>query len=363
MIIYIDKSVGDHGRKEGLSEDEKLLFTELVIGHQRGNCLLCGDLTSIEWLMRSLGGVQGSLYRKVHSKHAETRAILDSVETLLVISFDEQPNIPAFIKDKARLFTVPQAINYHLNEKSILLGENLNDCKFYELLAERYLYSYPKKIKGTSLSFHHEPGGGVLTNTVFEKCVEVDKRLTLCLVDSDIKHGPTAKYPNEPSRGDTVHRLIDSETALRKRVNAQIFELYCLPVHEVENLIPISVLNDIANSTVRDMIPGVSYLEKLFNAGLDQAILFYDFKNGGNKVKTDQSITYWIEIAEMINDDSFPYLSSKVLEKAITHLSTMLPSGNKRVVSVSIENYLTPLWREIGLKVFSWGCANRPERS
>ena len=111
----------------------------------------------------------------------------------------------------------------------------------------------------------------------------------------------------------------------------------------------VSHLNFLNQTKNRSFLPFGTEWSYLFRGSLDQAILFYDFKNGGNKVKTDQSITYWIEIAEMINDDSFPYLSSKVLEKAITHLSTMLPSGNKRVVSVSIENYLTPLWREIGL--------------
>ena len=111
------------------------------------------------------------------------------------------------------------------------------------------------------------------------------------------------------------------------------------------------------------MTPGILYLQKLLNYKLVEAVLCYDFKNRGNKVKEDPSVTYWIEIAEIVGDDSFPCLCSKVLEKAVEVLKGNTLDKQNQVTSVIIDSYLQDYWHEIGLKVFSWGCASRPIRA
>jgi len=357
MIIYIDKSIGERGKSEGFSAEEEMLFNQLAYAHIKGDCFLCGNIGSLDHLNASLG----VSYRTVKKRYSESRTLMDAVDALLVISYEENPDLPEFLNGKSRIISVDNAVSSRINEQCRLLGENLNDCAFYKLLAERYLHTYPHKIKDVNISFQDELGGGVTTDTVFEKSIDIDKHLTLCLVDSDTKHDKSTVYRNDPAIGDTARKLLKTEKRLSEK---SFFELYCLPVHEAENLIPISILKEIANDSSPDMIPGIDCLEKLLSAGLEKAILFYDFKYGGTKVKGDPSITYWIEVGEKIgNDISFPRVAAGVLQQAIERLSEQTSAGYRRVVSVRLDDYLIPLWHEIGLKVFSWGCANRANPS
>lgn len=357
MIIYIDKSIEKHGKTEGFSTDEEMLFNQLAYAHIKGDCFLCGYIGSLDLLNASVG----VSYRTVKKRYSESRTLMDAVDTLIVISYEENPELPEFLNGKSRIISVDNAVTSRINEQCRLLGENLNDCAFYKLLAERYLRTYPQKIKDINISFQDELGGGVTTDTVFEKNIDIDRHLTLCLVDSDTKHDKSTIYRSAPAIGDTARKLLKAEKKLSEK---NLFELYCLPVHEVENLIPILVLREIANDSSPDMMPGIECLEKLLRAGLEKAVLFYDFKYGGTKVKGDPSITYWIEVGEKIGDDiSFPRVAAGVLQRAIEKLSEQTPDGYKRVVSITLDKYLIPLWHEIGLKVFSWGCANRANPS
>ena len=346
MIIYIDKTIEVQGKSKGFSTDEEILFNQLAYAHIKGDCFLCGHIGSLDHLNESVG----VSYRTVKKRYSESRTLMDAVDTLLVISYDENPDLPEFLKGKSRIISVDTAVASRINEQCRLLGENLNDCAFYRLLAERYLRKFPQRIKDVNISFQDELGGGVTTNAVFEKNIDVDRHLTLCLVDSDTKHDKSTLYRNEPGIGDTARNLLKAE---RKLSDKNLFELYCLPVHEAENLIPISILKEIANESSPDMMPGINCLEKLLSAGLERAILFYDFKYGGTKVKGDPSITYWIEVGEKIgNDISFPRVSAGVLQKAIEKLSELTADGYKRVVSIVLDDYLIDQWQKIGFKVF-----------
>ena len=353
LLIYIDKTIESHCKSVGLTNEETLLFAELAVAHQHGHCLLCGELKSIEWLMNNLDGIPRSIYNQIRNRHTLIRSVVDIVETLIVLSYEGIPSLPSFFGNKHRTLKVQDALGYKLNLQCSLVAENLEDCSFYELIAHRFAWS--NKLKGLNISFHHELGGGNTINTVFQKCVEEDKVLSLCLVDGDIKYGPTKKYPEYPDRGETAKKLETTYKKLQKTSNASTYELYCLPIHEIENLIPISILESIAKTSVPEMSDGVKYLHKLLRNNLPEAVLYYDFKNGGKKVRDDQSVTYWVEIAEIIEDDSFPGLCSKVLEKAIDVL--------QKNISIEIDDYLLSYWNVLGTKVFSWGCASKPIRS
>lgn len=361
MLIYIDKTIEDYGKKNGLTEEERILFSELAVAHRYGHCLLCGDLKSVEWLIEILEGDQRAIYMQIRSRHSELRSIADAVETVLVLSYEDGTLIPSFLERKCRVMSVRKALGYNLNLRCSLIAENLDDCSFYELVAERYVYE--SGIRGVGVAVRHELGGGDTINTVFRKCVETDKVLALCLVDSDIRYCGTKQYPEFPAKGETAKKLEKTYNMLKDAVGDSTCELYCLPVHEVENLIPLSVLKSVAETSVPEMSCGVSYLEKLVSAHLEEAILCYDFKNGCAKVKNDPASIYWLEVAETVGDVSFPALCAKILEKAIEVLKGNTSDSKNLISNVHIDHYLLDLWKTIGLKVFSWGCANRPIRA
>lgn len=360
MIIYIDSSIGESGKINGLNNDERLLFEQLVLAHKKGICLLCGDRASIEWLAEFMGDWCGHIYQRIGEDSPQVKAIVSAVETLLVLSHTDDPKLPGFIQEKCRVLTVQDATKYSLYLPCSLVGENLNDCAFYKLVAERYCYL--NKIKGIGLKFRDELGGGDTMATVFEKCVAIDKVLTLCLMDSDIKYGPTNEFPQVPQVGETAGKVLGKYRNLIKTQSAATFDLCCIDAHEIENLIPMSVLEKIAEATP-DVANGVNYLKKFIGAEEESAILLYDFKEGGKKIKSGAPSVYWQMVTSAIGDDSMPCLCKKVMEKAIEVMKEEMQAGVRYVTVVPLETYLISRWEEIGRKAFSWGCAHMPMRA
>jgi len=357
VLIYIDRTVYEHIESKGLKDDEKILFTQLAFSNQRGDCFLCGDIQSLSALSKVLDKTASALFRQILANFSETKSIVSMTETLLILSYEEKTVAPEFIANKGRLVSIETAIQHNIFSQCCIIGENLQDCQFYSLLAKRYVFE--NQVKGITLSYHKELGGGNTINTVFKKCVEDDKILTLCIVDSDMKYGPSKLYPQNPARGETVKEL---ETTYAQLKDTGLFEMYCLPVHEVENLIPISVLQHIAK-TIPDMKSGVSFIEELRDKGLCQAILCYDFKNGDEKIKTDPAIAYWIEISEKVCGQQFPKLTGKLMPKALDFLVQKTETGSSIAETIALDSYLQSYWSDIGKKVFSWGCARLPTRA
>ena len=267
-----------------------------------------------------------------------------------------------------RTISVNQAVSYRLNKQCILLGESLYDCNFYRLLANRFMYYNRKTIRGVRPSLSDEIGGGDSINQALEKCIRNNHNLTFCLIDSDKRYDRSTKYGAEPAKGKTARNLERSSVELIDEGLGNLFDLYCLEVHEVENLIPLCVLDAVANSTIREMLPGIAYLRKLKAANLTDAILFYDFKKGNNIEKLRQEcqdpnskkkpeLAYWEEIAQQISDESAPSLSEQVLSKSIEY---MKESGYIYSDTDELDDHLAGYWDKIGKKVFSWGCASKP---
>lgn len=353
MIIYLDRTIGEYCSTNTLKENEIALFSDLAYAHRKGYCLLCGDLTSTEILMAILPETSKSTYKKVYSHFYKIRSIIEKVETLIVISYSDIPDVPDFMNGKCRLLKVDNAITFNLNEKCTLVAEHLDDCKFYALLAQRYMVD--QQVRGVDISFHNELGGGNTINKVFEKCILQDKSLTLCVADSDLTHGSTKKFPNAPGKGDTAYLLEKTYKEIEKLIPPVTFELYLLPIHEIENLIPIHILIQISNNGCPDIKKGLGILQSLKEAECTQAILYYDFKKGCEQAKKEPYVEYWNEIKTKLNVSILPCLSSKLMEKAIGFIE-------ENCFEIPIDEYLTILWNDIGLKVFSWGCSNAPIR-
>ncbi len=192
-----------------------------------------------------------------------------------------------------------------------------------------------------------------------------DKVLALCVVDSDRKYGG-----RQVPLGGTAQKMKDTIKEINKqqKTDETLYELCCIPVHEAENLIPIAVLKAIEKD-VPTMEAGVLYLQKMIQAGHSDAVLLYDFKNGGKRIKEDkdhqkkdwvrEALPYWNGLSKEINDYSMPGLCKGLLEKAINALNN--PNEGSYFESVEIDDYLKVHWAEIGRKVFTWGCAKKPD--
>ncbi len=352
MIIYIDKTIGAHGKKHQFTTDELALFAELALAHRNGRCLLCGDIASIECIMNRIGGFQKDVYKRVRNHNAQMGAIMTSVETLIVISYNDHPDAPEFITSKCRLVKMEDAVNLDLGSACSLIGENLDDCRFYRLLASWYLKK--NNIKGISISFEDEQGGGATTNKVFENCVLINHTPALCVVDTDVKFYKTKKYPQVPAMGETAKKVDETFNSLKATTTPPIYDVIFIPVHEIENLIPSCIITQLSPDPKKMKV----FLKALQTVRGDNPILYYDFKEGDKKLKKAQAIEYWCEIAEQAGNYSFPCAGSNILVKALEQLDREGSTGQKELYTVSIDSYLIGLWTNIGKTVFSWGCAS-----
>ena len=356
MVIYIDNSIYLHGSLNTLSEEELLLFSDLASSHRHGNCLLCGDIHSIEYLIGILGGLFSDIYKKIRDRYSTAFSIINYVETVLVLTYSDTPTVPEIVKDKGRILKIPDALNCSHDYLCALVAENGDDCKFYRLIADRYIYD--NTLKGVKCTFRNEPGGGSTINYQFQKCVKELQELTLCLVDSDVKHGPTKEYPNSPSMGGTAKCVKRTFANMRRSGIPSIYELYCSEnIHEIENLIPLAVLDKIALSCP-DTNGGVSLLKALKKHGLTEAILYYDFKGGKQQPKSEPERVYWQSISSNTNIEFFPPVCKDLLDKALNILEDC-----QYINSVPLDDYLAIYWNIIGKKVFTWGCSTQPIRA
>lgn len=361
LIIYIDRTISEYLEDHKLSNVEKQLFYGLALCHHHGKCFLCGDIKSLSALHRCIDRFDDSLYGTVLSRYTELKSIADLVDSVLVVTFGQNPTVPEFIKSKMRVLRVQEIIdnNLDISQDCSFVGENLSDCAFYSLIAERY--ARLNQLRGITISFRHENGGGDTTYQVFEARIKTAKVPTFCLVDSDYRYGPTEKYPDFPEPGTTAKKVEDTIADLN--INLPLYELYEVPIHEAENLIPIDVLEKISLQH-KQMVPGISILKKIRDIGRGDAILYYDFKKGIHKFENNASQAYWSEIGDLVQDHTFPAILNRgLLSYAVGEMSSTQETGSKFVVNIELDAYLLDLWIQIGRKVFSWGCASVPVRA
>lgn len=377
MIIYIDNSIAERGT---LTDSEQWMFTELACAHVRGYCYLCGDTKSIDFLKAKVPSYQ----RVSFAKYAELGTLFKAVETLVIISCDGASNLPDTLKAKkahdessVRIFSLEEAVGYRLNEQCILLGESTNDCKFYQLVGQRYMHCIKDSIRGIDISLKNENGGGDSTHNQLDRCVKEEHHLTFCLTDSDKKHGTSKQYVNEPGIGKTAGLLKEAEKILNDDGLGSLFELYCLDVHEAENLIPLSLLEELHITDANGKDRGITYLRLLqskrtaLGDKYPEVLLCYDIKNGIKiqdlrqksahpQFKKKPLLAYWEEIIAIVEDDSLPGVANDALILALERMAQKDPSGNERVLEIALDSHLVDYWNTIGKKVFSWGFANKP---
>lgn len=373
MLYYIDNTVASALQKRGLSEDEKWFFTYLAGAYRKGKCYLCGDSASLIKLAENLSQL-GNVFYNVLAKHLEHGAVIQAVKNVFVISFSEDGfgvTLPAVMTSphKAIFIPIEKAIQneWQMGNECCLLCENLTDNDFYYLIGKHYCNKHG--YEQLKLSFHNENGGGNTTATVFTKCVEEEKRPTLCIIDSDRKHGKTKQFPNNPAIGNTLMHVRDAKHKLDNNSRNPPFFLQELNVHEAENLIPMDVLSRLEQVNDRG---GKQLLVKLRGIGKEEAILYYDFKKGLPFIIEKPKQQYWKDLllalegneSEMPPDTKpekgdeqegksqfFPAVGrSDLLEQAVQSM--------KDNPSVQVDSYLEALWDEIGLIILTWGCAS-----
>lgn len=386
-IYFIDQSIQEKLSTRKLSIEEETFFQDLATAYQRGKCYLCGTIESINALIQYQRGLTKQIYCVVRNHHSESGSIMRAVQQVFVLTYQENPSVeslPEILQDanKCRFIRIQTAIseNWDLSTKCGLLTENLDDIEFYLFVAKYYCFK--KRIPYQRISFHKENGGGTTTGNVLKKCVIQDKIPVLCLIDSDQKYGATKQYPDTPETGDTLGCVSAKVEELKPVTNIYPpFEMLPLPVHEIENLIPIQLLKKLCEGPLHHMRPGLERVIELKNVRCGEPLLYYDYKKGSPCGGNEPHKAYWEEIRLLLgggassvssseesllrtglsNSRLFPPLSTKLLKHT---LSIILSDENDTLLlSLKIDEYLKDIWDDIGIHMLTWGYVNEAVRA
>lgn len=256
--------------------------------------------------------------------------------------------------------------------KSVLVAENLTDAGVFEQAARQYMAA--KGIR-TQLSVEKLHGGGSTIPKVFENHAVTEKRWCLCITDSD------RICPNDSlSQAAEECKAIASDSSL-------VATHMDLPVREVENVIPIALLDEVIPPSHRDKWEW--HTSKLCRIRRD-AHSYCDMKKGLTIRKildlADGSgqKRYWLSVARDLLDASAlesdclasgecsqkdPGLchcdvvygfGDRMLDQILTILNSRGPHESERRVRHDLNR---DTWFEVGQLVFEWACAPQEIRS
>lgn len=240
-----------------------------------------------------------------------------------------------------------------------LLSESSLDYDFYNKIAQ----STPSdSILKLPFKLTFKNGGGSQIKTNFDT-IKNNKKICLCLVDTDKKH-PNGREGTTSGSFSSIDRQFNS-TAYVKVINS----------HEIESFIPDKIIEDVLTTRTQNaaIIDSFDMLKRL--NGVDNRVrIYFDHKQGLSLKKAIELDRlhgdFWLPILATENVfSSKECLHSKICSNC-TDCPKILGYGND-LLSDSIEacnkmshqklteyvcSFLKPHWCEIRDEIISWGC-------
>lgn len=237
-------------------------------------------------------------------------------------------------------------------QRTILIGEDLNDCIIYEIILRRYI---KEKELNINYQFEFENGGGQNCCKVIEKNIR-DKKIFLSILDTD------RKYPKAD-----IGSTLKSCKKFFKLNNAK-FTIIELDVHEIENLLPFNLMDN-------EDCDGELKLKKekfdLLRKNGPELLQFFDIKHGIKKqdikgdeeyknfaqkcCECDNSITNFEEYYNNLEDDNYIYLP---LCRIFKKIRQQLENDNTQLILLDFQKQE---WEKLGKNLLEFGCARNKE--
>ncbi|MDH1263556.1 hypothetical protein [Pseudomonas sp. GD03944] len=223
-----------------------------------------------------------------------------------------------------------------------LLAEDYNDFLFFERSAEIYVASNREVSSICAVKLSCIPGGGSGIFGVFEETKALNK-LFFCIVDSDKNH-PGA------SIGSTASQFYRTQLGYYRNYMLEILEC-----HELENIIPLKILTEVAGGELEGLIfsePDALCFRK-----------FADHKKGllvSEAIQSDRehSCDYWQWLEDNgYEDDAVvcPPLGARILEHCVSYMRENNPHRIADMIDRDTDRY----WYDISHMVASWGVGLR----
>lgn len=317
MLIELDDSLNDIDYLNRNLEKLKLVIDAHINGFHY--LLLSKDLTKTLQRIFTHEPKYKNIITRIFIHASETGSLSEFVKKRVLIVNDI---FNKFIdKDKIILIKLSKIIP-NINE-SCILGENIQDAKFYKKLAEIYISRKRINYRG-KLSCTLRAGGGDTTVDSLEQISNEKNYFCLCVLDKDKKE--------EGVYGETASKVIN----FCKRCEGS-FDYFVIPCLEIENLISPKIYKEIVleNNLPSNKIDLLNILEK---KGFE-FIKFFDLKKG---------------------DSTLEGLGNDIFKKFLNWLKKGNGKNENEFLKSLPKEYID-LHLEVVTIVVSWTCA--PEKS
>lgn len=241
-----------------------------------------------------------------------------------------------------------------------VVAEDEDDCALFEYIVKYYL-------KTNHLNFNHcfssRGGGGSRTEVTVRSCLR-DGRMVTCITDSD------QRYP-----GDAIGSCARECRGINPL--GRIYYYFMLPVHEVENMVPLNHFNKLDWSQEANKRDKEAFDKLCFNAKSELILPYFDLKEGIKKADIDQHGEGLKRIAAMccfcnpdimcgksfhayIEDlDSDSYVYPRLRKRIMGDLATLYRRG--AMPDPELMDFQFDAWQEIAKLLIDATCARKKE--
>lgn len=376
MFIFIDQSLAD----SIANKDENANLAIETLGRiarsrRQGKHLVSGSRETLKYLSAcdQFQDYVKAIFGTLKSELTQIKHALDTIKMKVQVVSGREIFTRNVIAGQV-VVTVSADIfdKLSLDSGTKLLCENLIDTEFYIIGTECY-QKWARYLPTIPLYFEGLLGGGNTTARVYRENKR-NNNICLCIVDSDKKH------PEAPC-GDTA-KLIE---AVDQEISNHLCQLEIIEHRELENLLPIKLMNEAIN-LCPDREPVVlDYFNNLDNHNCDKR-KFLDIKNGLKLGKLHHSENdvlkeYWREFKNSGNFDSATILPGCVNSVGCTSirecncyvvrglgdhiLEQAVEASKMRSRAKLVEmfpDYLKTEWEELAQTIFAWGCGSNELR-
>lgn len=374
MLINIHQSVFDNNNI--WDEPETIPALEnLANAVREGKHLVISDRETLKIITQcqDLSKTTRAIYTMLYNKFSELRSYLSVVTRYIEITDLLEPALSSLSDQEVIQVPLKFFENTQSIQKTILLCENSSDTSFYQTIARVYLIW-----KNANIKLEYEPrgGGGNTIDTEYDNIQKTTKYFCLCILDSD-------RIAPEGKLGSTAAQIDQN-----KNQSSQFFrtKVLILDVHEIENLIPNSILLGICSGD-KQREEALKRIEKLQQIRGNQIKHFLDIKEGTLMYKIFDSTNpkdklFWEShvleinrILKCIDDDCLADwkcnktksncqcqislgFGKNTLDNTIKYLEKIEPHK----IAKEFNNDIKPEWEKIGQVVVDFCIAHSPIR-
>ncbi|MBE9143674.1 hypothetical protein [Planktothrix mougeotii] len=374
MLINIHQSVFDNNNI--WDEPETIPALEnLANAVREGKHLVISDRKTLKIITQcqDLSKTTRAIYTILYNKFSELRSYLSVVTRYIEITDLLEPALSSLSDQEVIQVPLKFFENTQSIQKTILLCENSSDTSFYQTIARVYLIW-----KNANIKLEYEPrgGGGNTIDTEYDNIQKTTKYFCLCILDSD-------RIAPEGKLGSTAAQIDQN-----KNQSSQFFrtKVLILDVHEIENLIPNSILLGICSGD-KQREDALKRIQKLQEIRGDQIKHFLDIKEGTLMYKIFDSTNskdklFWEShvleinrILKCIDDDCLADwkcnktksncqcqislgFGKNTLDNTIKYLEKIEPHK----IAKEFNNDMKPEWEKIGQVVVDFCIAHSPIR-